>query len=211
VKEAGLLLFGGTFDPIHNGHLIVCRAVAELLGVQRAVLIPSAQPPHKVGKRVSSATDRLAMTGLAVQGDCTFAVSDCELKREGPSYTLDTVNEVRTAYGPTVPLYWLIGGDSLGELASWHRIAELADACTLVTAARPGWEGLDAASLKGVLGSAQIKRIDRHIFETPAIAISATDIRRRVRAGLSIRYLVPETIRQYIDDHGLYTTPDTGL
>ena len=204
MKQRGILLFGGTFDPIHNGHLIVCRAAAERLGVERAVLIPSAQPPHKVGMQVSGAEHRLAMARLGAEGEDLFEVSDCELRRAGPSYTLDTVKEFQAVYGPEVRLYWLIGADSLGELAGWHRVAELAQACTLVTAARPGWEGQGASVLEGVLKPGQIKRIGEYILETPNIDIAATEIRRRVRAGLSICYMLPETVREYIEREGLY-------
>jgi nicotinate-nucleotide adenylyltransferase len=203
-KEKGVLLFGGTFDPIHHGHLIVSRSAAEQLGVARVVLIPSSAPPHKVGHQVTDAWNRLEMAQLAVEGDELFEVSDCELQREGPSYTLDTIRHFRSLYGDETELYWLIGADSLGDLPNWYAIDQLAAECTIVTAARPGWESEDLSGLEAVLEEEQIRHIRQHILGTPQIDISATEIRKRVRQGQSIRSLIPAPVAEYIDAHRLY-------
>ncbi|HOA74831.1 MAG TPA: nicotinate-nucleotide adenylyltransferase [Phycisphaerae bacterium] len=200
----GIALFGGTFDPIHHGHLIVARAVVEQLGYARVVLIPAPNPPHKVGRELTDATHRLEMARRAVEGEPRFDVSDIELRRPGLSYTILTVEAFRREVGPDVPLAWIIGGDSLPELHSWYRIGELVDACRIVTAVRAGYETPDLSALRRTLAPEQVDRLCRDILPTPVIEISATDIRRRVHDGESIRYLVPESVRAYIHDHNLY-------
>lgn len=206
---SGTLLFGGSFDPIHHGHLIVARSVAEQLGVTRVVLIPSALPPHKQHVALAPADQRLEMCRLAVAGDALFEISDWELGQRGPSYTLHTVRHFRAALGAIEPLYWLIGLDSLVDLPTWYRVGELADVCTLVTAGRPGVTPPDLnAALGSQLSGEQIERIRQHILPTPLIEIAATDIRARVRGGRSIRYLTPEAVASYIATRGLYRRGD---
>ncbi|MBN1846819.1 MAG: nicotinate (nicotinamide) nucleotide adenylyltransferase [Sedimentisphaerales bacterium] len=203
-SDKGIVLFGGTFDPIHHGHLIACRAAAEQLEADRVILIPSAAPPHKDAGRLTGAGHRLRLAQLAVAGDDLFEISDCELRRAGPSYTLDTVLHFRGLYGLEAVLYWLIGADSLPELNGWHQIQRLAEECIIVTAARPGYSPGDLDRRLDSLPADQIDRIRRHILATPGIEISATDIRDRVRRNRSIRYLVPEAVADYIRDHRLY-------
>ena len=199
-----ILLFGGSFDPIHHGHLIVCRATAETLGLQRVILIPSARPPHKTHVTLAAPRDRLEMCRLAVADDPGMEVSDWELAQSGPNYTLDTVRHFTEQFGGDDRLYWLIGMDGLRELGIWHRIRDLAEACTLVTALRPGFERPDLSYLREWLAPQQIETIAAHILETPLIDIAATDIRGRVRAGRSPRYLVPAAVAECIERRGLY-------
>ena len=203
-KDKGALLFGGTFDPIHHGHLIVSRWAAEQLELARVVLIPSAMPPHKVGNQITDARNRLQMAQLAVEGDELFEVSDCELQREGPSFTLDTVRHFRRLYHEDIKLYWLIGADSLPELTGWYEVKQLVAECTIVTAARPGFETSDLSTLGSVLEKEQIGRIRHHILKIPQIEISSTEIRSRIRREQSIRYLVPVPVAEYIHKHRLY-------
>lgn len=198
----GTLLFGGSFDPIHHGHLIVARAVAEQLAAPRVVLIPSAQPPHKLNWTLAPAAERLKMCQLAVANDPLFEASDWELGQPGPNFTLQTVERFRTICAG--PLYWLIGMDSLAELTTWRRVADLAAACTLVTARRPGFDVPDLGLLEGLIGADLVARIRAQIKDTPQIDISATELRRRVRAGQSIRYLAPEAVVRHIEQRGLY-------
>ena len=202
--SGGILLYGGTFDPIHNGHLIVCRAAAEKLGVEKVILIPSAVPPHKQDKICSAPQDRLALAQLAVEGEPLFKVCDCEMKRPGPSYTLDTVRGFQDRCGQEISLYWLIGADSIGELASWYKIEQLVQECTIVTAVRPGYKEPDFSGLEKVLSKSQIARLQENCLATPLIEISATDIRRRVARGTSIRYMTPVAVQDYIEKTGLY-------
>lgn len=199
-----VLLFGGTFDPIHHGHLTVSRHVAEQLALPRVVLIPSAAPPHKDAAGLTAAQHRWAMARQAVEGDELFEVSDCELRRPGPSYTLDTVRYFRERYGKATQLYWLIGADTLADLPGWYRINRLAEECTIVTAARPGWSVDDWHGLEEVLDAAQLQKLKDHVVAGPLVDISATEIRRRVREGQSISELVPATVDDYIKRHGLY-------
>jgi len=202
--ENGIILYGGTFDPIHNGHLIIARSVSRQLGVSKVILIPSAQPPHKPDDSLSAAQDRFKMTQLAVACEDLFEVSDCELLRQGPSYTLDTVRHFRQQLGPGVILYWLIGADTVRELASWYQISHLADECTIVTALRPGFDALDFSTLRKVLRDDQIARLKEYVIPTPLIAICATDIRRAIAEDKSIKGLIPLAVEDYILKKGLY-------
>lgn len=198
-----VLLFGGSFNPIHHGHCLMARAAAERLGVQRTVLIPSARPPHK-SRDLASAEHRLTMVQLAIAGEPGFEACDLELQRQGPSFTLPTVEEFRRRE-PDAEFFWLIGSDSIGELAGWHRIAELADLCTFATVERAGWDVNDLGRLAERLREDQIERIRRHVLsDVPAVGISATEVRHRVAEGRSIRWLVPEPVADHIARNGLY-------
>jgi nicotinate-nucleotide adenylyltransferase len=210
MSDTGIALYGGSFNPIHHGHLIVAQAVAERLGVGRLVLIPSASPPHKHGEDLAPAEHRLAMARLAVADDPSFEVSDVEVRRSGPSYSFVTVEEYRRAAGPDVPVFWVIGADTLPELHTWYRIREMAELCRIVTAVRPGYERPDLSPLSRVLSDDRVRQLTEAVLPTPRIDISATDIRQRVRAGKSIRYLVPEPVREYIERQGLYRPGPNG-
>ncbi len=200
---SGILLFGGTFDPIHHGHLIVARAAREELGANRVVLIPSGFPPHKDARLLSPFADRAAMCRLAVQGEPTFAVDDWEGSAATPSYTLKTVEHVQAAL-PGERLFWLVGMDTLAELRTWYRVSELAERCTLVIAGRPGHAAAALEQLGDVLRAEQVAAMQSNVLTTPNIEISATAIRERVRRGFSVRYLVPDAVYGYISTHGLY-------
>lgn len=204
MAHEGVVLFGGSFNPIHNGHLIVARSVAERLGSNRVVLIPSASPPHKNESDLAEAGDRLEMARLAVAEEPGFETSDIEIQRSGPSYTVLTIEAYRKHLGPEVPLYWLIGADTLPELHAWYRVGALVDLCRIVVAARPGFESPDLSQLSSHLSATQIQRLREGVMATPHIDIAATDIRRRLREGLSIRYLVPEPVNEYIIRRKLY-------
>lgn len=199
-----VVLYGGSFDPIHHGHLIIGRSVLEQISADELLLIPSAQPPHKDPSGLSPAMARLEMCRLAVAGECGLSVSDWEVQREGPSYTLATVEHFRASLGRDVALYWLIGEDSLVELHTWYRATELVDRCTIVTARRPGATTPRRAELETHFSAGQVGRLLEHVLETPRIDIAATNIRGRVRRGESIRYFVPEAVERYIMECGLY-------
>ncbi|MCG3126940.1 MAG: putative nicotinate-nucleotide adenylyltransferase [Phycisphaerae bacterium] len=201
-----VLLFGGSFDPVHLGHLIIARAVAEQLGLSQVILIPSARPPHKDASQLTHAAHRLEMCRLAVAGDAMFNVSDWELHQPGRNYTLNTVNHFR-AQRPGSRVFWLIGMDSLAELVTWYRVADLVAACTIVTAGRPGRPWPDLSALQALIGADAVVHIRRHVLDTPLVDISATQVRQRVAEGRSIRYLVPDAVGEYIASHGLYRAP----
>jgi nicotinate-nucleotide adenylyltransferase len=199
-----VLLFGGSFDPIHHGHLIVARFAAERLGCPRVVLVPAAAPPHKPGEDLAPTEDRLAMCRLGVCDDPQFEVSDFETSRPGPNYTIETIVHFRHVLPEGAMIYWLVGSDTLLELGTWRRPRELVDLCTIVTAARPGFGPSQLANVWEPFSDAQIERLRAHVLPSPLIDISATEIRARVRAGQCIRYLTPEPVQRYIAERGLY-------
>lgn len=199
-----IVLFGGSFDPVHHGHLIIARAVAETLGVDRVILLPAGRAPHKPGGAVASGADRAAMVHRAIEDDPLFALDSHDLDCDGPCYTVRTVEHFRTLLGPAADLFWLIGADSLLELHEWYQPARIARACRIVTAARPGFDPGPLHALRTMLDPDRFDWIRRDILPTPRIDISATDIRHRVATGQSIRYLTPRSVEQYINDRSLY-------
>ena len=200
-----ILLFGGTFDPIHNAHLAIARSVADYLNAEKIILIPSAHPPHKAGQPITAADLRLRMCQAAVADDPLFEVSDCELHRPGPSYTLDTVNHFREHYGPTTQPYWLIGADSIADLPGWYHIKELMDACTIIIARRPGAETPDFKPLEKILDENQINELQANCLPTPLLDISATQIRQRICKNQPIDDLVCAPVVAFIRENNLYT------
>lgn len=202
-------LYGGTFDPIHHGHLISARSLAETLDLERVYLIPAARPPHKPGQVMTSIDDRLEMVRLAVEGDTLFEVCEIEATRDGPSYTYDTVERMRAIFGGSTELFWFIGGDSLPELHSWHRIRELVQCVTIVTATRPGWLPPTHETLATAVGESAARELLSNCVGTPSIGISATEIRNRRSTGLSIWYLTPRDVVQYIERNDLYASADS--
>jgi len=201
-----IAVFGGTFDPVHIGHLITARAVAEQRGFERITLVPAASPPHKRGA-LAAPEHRMAMLRLAVGDDPTFEICELELYRTGPSYTYRTLIELRDRHGPDAELYWIIGADMLASLHTWHRAKEVMDLARILVAARPPWPGKAdelLAGLAGPLGPQNVEQLRRSIVETPLIDISSTELRRRIAAGRPVRYFIPEHVITYIDKHGLY-------
>lgn len=197
-------LFGGSFNPIHCGHLIVARAVAEQLALDSVIFLPSANPPHKEGEALLDARHRAEMVKRAIAEEPVFDFSEFDLLRDGPSYTIDTVNHFRAVLGGDVGLYWIIGTDSLVELSAWHRVSDLVNACQIVTAARTGWDRRNLSDLSPTLDPRHRQRLLANVLGTPVIEISSTDIRRRIQEARSIRFLVPGVVRRYIEEHGLY-------
>jgi nicotinate-nucleotide adenylyltransferase len=189
-------LFGGTFDPIHLGHLRAAENALEGLELDRVAFVPAATPPHRA-EPSSSALDRYAMTALATAGHPRFAVSDVELRRDGPSYTVDTVAGLRRE-SPEYDVFVIVGSDTLPEMATWKEHERLMTLCTVAVVARPG----EALSSSGRSGGEQPKGVAR--VDGPGLAISASDIRARVRQRKSVRYLVPDAVADYIAKKRLY-------
>lgn len=191
------ICFGGSFNPIHFGHLICARHAGERLGFEKTTLIPSARPPHKQAvQNLADPAHRVRMCQLAVQGSDDFDVNEVEIQRTGPSYTIDTARELaRQGWGR---VSWLIGADMLGTLPSWHEPDALLREVDFVVLARPGWV-FDWESLP-----AAFRALRDRVIEAPLIEISATDIRRRVTSGLPIDFLTPQPVVQYIRENGLY-------
>ena len=192
---------GGTFDPIHTGHLATAESVREIFSLDEILFIPAARPPHKLGRHVTDEKHRLAMTILATRSNKFFTVSDMEIKRTGLSYTLDTMDELHEKFGRATELFFIIGADSLVDLSKWHAARELVSKSHFIATTRPGVD-VDFSATEKFFGAVASKHI--HRVTTPAIEISSTEIRERVKAGRSIKYLVPEAVEEYILREGLY-------
>lgn len=202
-----LLLYGGTFDPIHHGHLILARAAREQLRADQVLFLPARLSPHKQDEP-PGATDaqRLEMLNLAIQSDPSgFAVDTREFNRGGPSYTFDTLQELKQSR-PRDRFTLLIGTDQLAKLHTWHRVGELLQEAKVAILGRPSREPLERsfAAVEEHLGAEISARLRQSILLTPLIEISSTHIRYRVRQGLSIAYLVPESVALYITAARLY-------
>ncbi|MEK7330297.1 MAG: nicotinate-nucleotide adenylyltransferase [Candidatus Eisenbacteria bacterium] len=187
-------LFGGTFDPPHLGHLALAEHARDRLRLDEVRFIPAGQPPHKRGEPITSAAGRVAMARLAVRGNPAFTVSTIETRRGGPSFTIKTLREV-AAEAPRARLYLLLGADSLDDFASWRDPEAILRLVTLVVAHRPGAGG----PRRGVPGGRRVVRLDN-----AELALSSSLVRVRVRAGRSVRYLVPDAVAAYIARHRLY-------
>lgn len=197
-------ILGGTFDPPHIGHLWLASLAADSLELDRVLLMPAARPPHKGGRAISNAADRILMTRLAIADNPLLEVSLIEMERPGPSYTVDSLEALQAHYGPAARLVLVMAADSLAQIDTWRepdRLLELAD---WAVGPRPGSTLPDRAALRGRFG----KAADRiHLLEGPALQVSGTEIRRRVAAGRVIRYLVPAAVEELIRARGLYRRP----
>ena len=194
-------IMGGPFDPIHVGHLMTAEAVRDEFGLDKVLFIPAAVPPHKLDQQVTDARHRYLMTVLATTSNPHFDVSSIEMDRPGPSYTIDTIYELRRQYGENTDLFFITGADAIAEIPTWDRIEELLGLCQFIAATRPGFLP-NVDNIKeyfGELGSARIHRL-----ETPELEISSTNIRDRLKRGFSIKYIVPPGVEDYIYKEGLY-------
>jgi nicotinate-nucleotide adenylyltransferase len=194
-------IFGGTFDPLHLAHLRVAEEVAERQRLDKVIFIPAGRPPHRPAPQASP-EHRLAMVRLGIAGNPRFAVSDCEIKRPGPSFTVDTLAVLKSGH-PRDSLFLLMGMDQLRELHAWHEVSRLLSLCRVVAFSRPGQPLPQPGSIPGP-GRAALPSRAYTIQAVSALEISATLIRRRVRRGESLRYLLPETVIRYLHQHQLY-------
>lgn len=199
-------LFGGSFNPVHNGHLVAARALAEHLSIPRVTLVPAAFPPHKWSHELASPAARLEMVRLSVAGEPCLDATDIDIQQGGLNYAILTVEAYRRLTGTDRLIYWVMGEDALGELHRWHRVREMVEICQVVTVVRRGFEP-NLAMLRSQLSEQQVDRLISGIIPTPRMDISSSEIRWRIRQGRSIRYLVPEPVREYIDAHNLYRAP----
>ena len=196
----GIGILGGTFDPVHIGHLRMADAVYKYMKLEQVMFIPAYVAPHKVGMDIAPADDRYAMTKLAIEPYSYFTVSDLELRRSGVSYTVDTLRELHRQY-PEKQLYFIIGADSVEQLHTWNSIEEMLQLATFIGAGRPGYEGIMDNVVKN-LGEEARQHI--MLLNTPEYDVSSTDIRERIREGASLMNLVPKVVEDYIYAHGLY-------
>jgi nicotinate-nucleotide adenylyltransferase len=183
---------GGTFDPIHHGHLVAASEVADRFRLDEVVFVPTGQPWQK--GTVSPAEDRYLMTVIATASNPRFQVSRADVDRDGPTYTVDTLRDLRAAYGPDTELYFITGADALNRILSWKDALEMLSLARFVGVTRPGFE----------LSDAHLPEDSVTLVEVPAMAISSSDCRARVAAGKPVWYLVPDGVVQYIAKRALY-------
>lgn len=207
-KAQRIGLIGGTFDPIHNGHLIIAEEVRAVLDLEMMIFIPAGQPPHKPGDNTTAAYHRMAMVQLAIASNDFFIASRVEIDRPGPSYLIDTLRILHEQLPPEAQLTFVLGWDSLQELPHWYHSADILEQLThLAAVGRPGYgdkmayNSGDNQELETRLPGLAQKLC---VVPAPQIGISSTDLRRRVAEDRPIKYQVPEAVEQYINTHGLY-------
>ncbi|MEQ8764422.1 MAG: nicotinate-nucleotide adenylyltransferase [Planctomycetota bacterium] len=196
-------LYGGTFNPIHDGHLHVARSARSRFGLDRVWLIPSHVPPHRSSEGLVDAEHRLGMIRAAVADDAGLEASDIEVRRPGRSYTIDTIREVSEAM-PETELYFVIGSDSLPELPSWREAKALVSLCQIITVLRRGHPATGLDRVRAFFGDALTEKLESGFLELDPVPVSSTEIRERLRRGESIRGLVPVGVAAYIAEHDLY-------
>jgi nicotinate-nucleotide adenylyltransferase len=199
VVPGSLGIMGGTFDPIHHGHLAIAEEAREALGLEQVLFVPAGSPPHKPGRPVTPGAHRLAMVELAIAGNPSFAASRLEIDRDGPSYTADTLEAMRS--DGHRDLWFILSSEALAGLPGWHRPDRVLELARLAVVPRGGATTPDAAWIVERFPG----RADRFAFLSgPLLPISGSVVRRRAAAGRSIRYLVPEPVARYVADHHLY-------
>ncbi len=204
MRRIGIL--GGTFDPVHYGHLVIAEEVYATLELTEMVFVPAGEPPHKTNVEITAAAHRLNMLELATASNPHFTISRVDIDRAGPSYTVDTLRVLRKQWGEQTALYFVIGSDSLEDLLSWHNPSGILEQLThLIAVRRPGYSESEAfyGRLEARLPGIKQKLV---VIDTPQLSISATDLRNRVAEGRPIKYQTPETVESYIVQYGLYRT-----
>lgn len=188
---------GGTFDPIHYGHLVTAEEALVQFNLDRVVFMPTGVPVRKTHRSVTSAEHRYLMTVIATASNPDFEVSRLEIDRPGPTYTVDTIHALRDLYGPQAELYFITGADAVWDILTWKDSVELAGACTFIAATRPGFD-------LGRFSEEREHGIQMETMEVPALAISSTDIRLRFADRRPVRYLLPEAVSAYVAKNELY-------
>ncbi|MGI8336452.1 nicotinate-nucleotide adenylyltransferase [Actinomadura scrupuli] len=187
-------VMGGTFDPIHHGHLVAASEVAHLFQLDEVVFVPTGEPWQKNGRKVAEAEDRYLMTVIATASNPRFRVSRIDVERPGATYTIDTLREMRQLYGAETELFFITGADALAKMLTWHNAEEMFTLAHFIGCTRPGHHLEDPGLPEGKVS----------LVEVPALSISSSEVRERVRAGEPIWYLVPDGIVQYINKRNLY-------
>lgn len=198
-------LFGGTFDPVHYGHLLLAECCREQVQLDQVWFLPAAVPPHKQQRVPSPAEARIEMLELAIAGHPAFSVCRYEIERGGISYTVETLRRIR-GEAPEVELFLLIGADLLNDLPNWHNAAEVVQLAMPVVVRRAGFGEPDFGTLAAIAPPELVEQIRAHQVTMPQMDLSSTGIRRLVAEGRSIRYRTPRAVQKYIETHGLYRT-----
>jgi nicotinate-nucleotide adenylyltransferase len=199
-------IFGGTFDPVHTGHLLVAEQGREQGRLDEVWFVPAAHPPHKNEPALTRFEQRVEMLALAVAGNPAFRIEELEKERPGPSYTADTLAELRRRY-PSHEYLLLVGSDTLVDLPNWHQPLRVLEQAGLLVTARPGSAVLTAKELRARLHAPEEMPLRLEAIEMPRIDISSRDLRRRASAGRSLRYFLPRAVECYIHDKQLYRLP----
>ncbi|MDP6522756.1 MAG: nicotinate-nucleotide adenylyltransferase [Kiritimatiellia bacterium] len=202
--QTRLGILGGTFNPVHIGHLILAQNAMEIFDLAKVLFVPCDNPPHKGRSMLLEPRHRLAMLEHALEGELRFDVCDVEIERGGISYTVDTLTELEQRY-PDTSLHFIVGTDTLTELHTWKDIYRILDMCTFVSLCRPGADVSRISRESLHLDPPWPDRLLANVATGRLIDVSSSDIRYRVAEGLSIRYLVPDAVEMYIAEHGLYT------
>jgi nicotinate-nucleotide adenylyltransferase len=205
VMKRKIILFGGTFDPVHHGHTTVAQSAVDQIGADKLIFIPAKCSPHKQSHPQASGHARMAMLVLATADNDRFSVSDCELKRPSPSYSLDTINFFRRICGDDAQLYWLIGADMVKGLPAWHKIARIVEQCSLCIMTRPGHPDGGFTSLERILDPEQIQQLRRNMVTVPSVDTSSSEIRELLAIGGDVSEMVHSEVLSYIREKQLYT------
>jgi len=202
-KKIGIM--GGTFNPVHHGHLVTAQEALDQFDLDEVIFIPTGDPPHKIDDLLAHAEDRYLMTVIATSSNSSFFVYRIEIDRKGKSYTIDTVKELRKLFGSGSELYFITGADAILEILTWKNTREIVTLAKFIAATRPGYDLSKIKELETTLFDDEDEGDQRiFIMEIPALAISSTDIRQRIKIGRPVNYLVPEGVNNYILKHGLY-------
>lgn len=205
-KKLKIGVMGGTFNPIHYGHLVTAEEALNQFSLEKVIFIPTGIPPHKTFDRIASPEDRYLMTVMATASNNDFYVSRVEIDRKGKSYTIDTLRELKKIYGENAELFFITGADAILEILSWKNTEEIIALCKLIAATRPGYNISRIEELIEKLNIKGTGKTDGRIFvmEIPALAISSTDIRNRIKTGRPVNYLLPENVSRYLLKYNLY-------
>jgi len=200
-KKIGIL--GGTFDPVHHGHLILADDVRQKFSLDKVVFIPSGMPPHKAVSSVTEAEHRFNMVRIAVSTNTGFEVSRIEIDRSGYTYTIDTLTQLKREYGDDTELLFIIGADVVNDLLTWKNYEMVFGMCGFIAVLRPGFD--NESFVKRINWLEETYKAKIYTTDTPLIEISSTIIREKLQRGQSIKYLVPESVEAYVTENGLYT------
>jgi nicotinate-nucleotide adenylyltransferase len=204
-KHLKIGIMGGTFNPIHYGHMVTAEEALKQFKLDKVIFIPTGKPPHKTTVVLANAEDRYLMTVIATASNKDFLVSRIEIDRKEKTYTIDTLRSLKQIFGDTATLYFITGADAILEILTWKNTREITDLCKFIAATRPGYDIRKIEDLKEKLFGS-LKKAENRIFlmEIPALAISSTDIRSRIKNNRTINYLLPEGVCNYLLKHELY-------
>ncbi len=204
-KKKRIGIMGGTFNPIHHGHLVTAQEALDQFHLDKIIFIPTGDPPHKIEDLLANAEDRYLMTEIATSSNDNFFVSRIEIDRKGKSFTIDTVKKLRKTYGMDSELFFVTGADAILEILTWKNTDEIVTLTKFIAATRPGHDLSKIRDLKSTVFKSEEKADEEiSIMEIPVLAISSTNIRKRIKENRPINYLVPEGVSNYIIKHGLY-------